>query len=179
MSPIAHPAPGTQRTVTAPDGARLAIFEHPATNGAAQGPTLVLAHGWTLTHESWLPVIERLQQTLPVRVVTYDQRGHGRSSAGAPRHPIHGLGEDLHRIIEALAPEGPLVLAGHSMGGMTIMAYAAEHDLPVNPLYFDGFLSIGCWPCTRAVKPGEDARAGRWAGKGKTECGLWQGENKL
>ncbi|MFD2608848.1 phosphoadenylyl-sulfate reductase [Deinococcus taklimakanensis] len=58
-------------------------------------------------------------------------------------------------------------------------AYAAEHDLPVNPLYFDGFLSVGCWPCTRAVKPGEDARAGRWSGKGKTECGLWQGENKL
>lgn len=58
-------------------------------------------------------------------------------------------------------------------------AYAQEHDLPVNPLYFDGFLSIGCWPCTRAVRPGEDARAGRWAGKGKTECGLWAGENSL
>ncbi|WP_034384787.1 phosphoadenylyl-sulfate reductase [Deinococcus sp. YIM 77859] len=58
-------------------------------------------------------------------------------------------------------------------------AYAREHDLPVNPLYWDGFLSIGCWPCTRAVRPGEDARAGRWAGKGKTECGLWTGENRL
>lgn len=58
-------------------------------------------------------------------------------------------------------------------------AYAKERDLPVNPLYFDGFLSIGCWPCTRAVRPGEDARAGRWAGKGKTECGLWAGENRL
>lgn len=57
--------------------------------------------------------------------------------------------------------------------------YAREHDLPVNPLYFDGFLSVGCWPCTRAVRPGEDARAGRWAGKGKTECGLWAGENRL
>ncbi len=58
-------------------------------------------------------------------------------------------------------------------------AYAAEHDLPINPLYLDGFLSIGCWPCTRAVRPGEDARAGRWAGQGKTECGLWAGEGKL
>lgn len=58
-------------------------------------------------------------------------------------------------------------------------AYAKEHDLPVNPLYWDGFLSVGCWPCTRAVKSGEDPRAGRWAGKGKTECGLWAGENKL
>jgi phosphoadenosine phosphosulfate reductase len=52
-------------------------------------------------------------------------------------------------------------------------AYAKEHELAVNPLYWEGFLSIGCWPCTRAVRPGEDARAGRWAGLGKTECGLW------
>ncbi|AWN22589.1 phosphoadenylyl-sulfate reductase [Deinococcus irradiatisoli] len=58
-------------------------------------------------------------------------------------------------------------------------AYAAEHDLPVSPLYAAGFLSVGCWPCTRAVRPGEDARAGRWAGKGKTECGLWAGEGQL
>ncbi len=58
-------------------------------------------------------------------------------------------------------------------------AYAKAHNLPINPLYFDGFLSIGCWPCTRAVRAGEDTRAGRWAGKGKTECGLWEGDNKL
>ncbi|WP_199188273.1 phosphoadenylyl-sulfate reductase [Deinococcus arcticus] len=58
-------------------------------------------------------------------------------------------------------------------------AYARAHELPVNPLYWDGFLSVGCWPCTRAVRPGEDARAGRWAGKGKTECGLWAGEGRL
>jgi phosphoadenosine phosphosulfate reductase len=58
-------------------------------------------------------------------------------------------------------------------------AYTTEHDLPVNPLYFDGFLSIGCAPCTRAVRPGEDARAGRWAGQGKTECGLWVGQNAI
>lgn len=57
--------------------------------------------------------------------------------------------------------------------------YARHHDLPVNPLYWDGFLSVGCAPCTRAVRPGEDARAGRWAGTGKTECGLWVGERAL
>lgn len=57
--------------------------------------------------------------------------------------------------------------------------YAKEHELPVNPMYWDGFLSIGCWPCTRAVRPGEDARAGRWAGQAKTECGLWVGEKAL
>ena len=58
-------------------------------------------------------------------------------------------------------------------------AYAQQYALPVNPLYHDGFLSVGCWPCTRAVRPGEDARAGRWAGRGKTECGLWAGEGRL
>jgi phosphoadenosine phosphosulfate reductase len=56
-------------------------------------------------------------------------------------------------------------------------SYATANDLPVNPLYWEGFLSIGCAPCTRAVRPGEDIRAGRWADagtKGKLECGLWQ-----
>jgi phosphoadenosine phosphosulfate reductase len=51
-------------------------------------------------------------------------------------------------------------------------AYVVEHDVVVNPLVERGFPSIGCAPCTRRVTPGEDARAGRWAGTGKTECGL-------
>ncbi|HVM06292.1 MAG TPA: phosphoadenylyl-sulfate reductase [Acidimicrobiales bacterium] len=50
--------------------------------------------------------------------------------------------------------------------------YVADHQLPVNPLTERGFPSIGCWPCTRPVMPGEDPRSGRWSGKGKTECGL-------
>ena len=51
-------------------------------------------------------------------------------------------------------------------------AYVAEHGVLVNPLLTDGYLSIGCAPCTRRVAPGEDPRSGRWAGTGKTECGL-------
>ncbi|SFP83571.1 phosphoadenylylsulfate reductase (thioredoxin) [Geodermatophilus dictyosporus] len=51
-------------------------------------------------------------------------------------------------------------------------AYLAEHQVPVNPLQEIGYASIGCAPCTRPVSPGEDPRAGRWAGRGKTECGL-------
>ncbi|GAA4663859.1 phosphoadenylyl-sulfate reductase [Streptomyces chumphonensis] len=51
-------------------------------------------------------------------------------------------------------------------------AYVAEHGVLTNPLLWDGYPSIGCAPCTRRVAPGEDARAGRWAGSGKTECGL-------
>lgn len=53
-----------------------------------------------------------------------------------------------------------------------LVAYAADNDVPINPLFHDGYLSIGCAPCTRSVAPGEDPRAGRWAGFGKTECGL-------
>jgi phosphoadenosine phosphosulfate reductase len=51
-------------------------------------------------------------------------------------------------------------------------AYIAEHQVPVNPLQEIGYASIGCEPCTRPVAPGEDPRAGRWAGKNKVECGL-------
>jgi phosphoadenosine phosphosulfate reductase len=47
-----------------------------------------------------------------------------------------------------------------------------EEDIPYNPLHDQGYTSIGCWPCTRAVLFGEDERAGRWSGTGKTECGL-------
>jgi len=53
-----------------------------------------------------------------------------------------------------------------------VEAYQVEHDLPRNPLVAQGYPSIGCGPCTRAVKPGEDPRAGRWSGTDKTECGL-------
>jgi phosphoadenosine phosphosulfate reductase len=51
-------------------------------------------------------------------------------------------------------------------------AYVAQHNILLNPLLLDGFDSIGCRPCTRRTVAGEDARAGRWAGSGKTECGL-------
>ena len=56
--------------------------------------------------------------------------------------------------------------------GDQLMDYVREHDVPTNPLLDDGFPSIGCAPCTRRVVPGEDARAGRWAGLTKTECGI-------
>ena len=50
--------------------------------------------------------------------------------------------------------------------------YIAENGVLMNPLLSDGYGSIGCWPCTRRLKPGEDARAGRWSGTNKVECGL-------
>jgi phosphoadenosine phosphosulfate reductase len=50
--------------------------------------------------------------------------------------------------------------------------YIAENGVLVNPLTYDGYPSIGCWPCTRRVAPGDDPRSGRWAGTTKTECGI-------
>jgi phosphoadenosine phosphosulfate reductase len=53
-----------------------------------------------------------------------------------------------------------------------VWAFIVTHRVPYNPLFDQGYASIGCWPCTRAVHAGEDERAGRWAGQAKTECGL-------
>jgi phosphoadenosine phosphosulfate reductase len=50
--------------------------------------------------------------------------------------------------------------------------YIQDYGVLVNPLVYDGYPSIGCWPCTRRVAPGEDPRSGRWAGTNKTECGI-------
>lgn len=55
---------------------------------------------------------------------------------------------------------------------LDLSVYTAEHGLPVHPLAERGYPSIGCWPCTKPVPPGEDPRSGRWAGLDKTECGL-------
>lgn len=56
-----------------------------------------------------------------------------------------------------------------------VWEYASKHNVPTNPLHQQGFPSIGCWPCTRAVAIGEDDRAGRWSGFNRTECGLHLG----
>lgn len=63
-------------------------------------------------------------------------------------------------------------LAGWS--SRDVWNYIAKHDVPYNPLHDHGYPSIGCAPCTTPVQIGEDPRAGRWRGTGKTECGLHQ-----
>ena len=121
-------------TVVTPDGALLRVQEYaaaPAPEGSTRDvsaavPTVVLAHGWTLTRASWLPVVDRLV-TAGVRVVTYDQRGHGESSPLQDRPSVRMLGDDLAAVLDVVAPRQPVVLGGHSMGGMTVMAYAGLH----------------------------------------------------
>lgn len=124
-APAADRTRTERRTVDVPDGARIAALDHPG-HGEGDGPTVVLAHGWCLTHETWDPVVTELRHRRPgVRVVTYDQPGHGFSTPGCKRAvEITDLAATLRAVIESLAPEGELVLAGHSMGGMTVMALA-------------------------------------------------------
>ena len=95
--------------------------------------SLVLAHGWTLAQAAWDDVAGLLAPRVAageLRLVRYDQRGHGRSTWGSPTPPtaeisIDQLGSDLAQVLDQLAPQGPVVLGGHSMGGMTIMCLAA------------------------------------------------------
>ncbi len=81
------------------------------------------------------------------------------------------------REIEPVAPDGAALVKISPLFDWSdedVWSYAIEHDVPVNALHAQGYPSIGCGPCTRAVAPGEDARAGRWASFAKTECGLHQ-----
>ncbi|HEY2205280.1 MAG TPA: alpha/beta hydrolase [Pseudonocardia sp.] len=104
---------------------------HVREDGPPDAPvTVVLAHGWTLDTRSWGPVARALARSgrPPVRVVRYDHRGHGRSAPVASSGmTIDALADDLADLITAVAPTGPVVLAGHSMGGMTAMALAERH----------------------------------------------------
>ena len=85
-------------------------------------PTVVMSHGYCLTSECWV-FQRRYLRWAGHRVVVWDQRGHGRSGRGvSSSYTIAQLGQDLASVITAVAPDGPLVLVGHSMGGMTTMA---------------------------------------------------------
>jgi pimeloyl-ACP methyl ester carboxylesterase len=108
--------------VTLSDGVRLFV----ETSGPADAPvTAVLLHGWCLDRRTWHQQAEALQGA---RVVRYDARGHGRSgSTRLKSATLAQLGDDLAEVLRAVAPSGPVVLAGHSMGGMTIMEYAATY----------------------------------------------------
>ncbi len=118
------------RTVVADDGVGLHV-EVDEADGAAQvdagagDPTLVFVHGWLLTMDCWH--FQRATLRGEHRMVFYDQRSHGRSDRSDAAHStLEQLGGDLARVIEAAAPTGPLVLVGHSMGGMTLMSLAEQ-----------------------------------------------------
>jgi pimeloyl-ACP methyl ester carboxylesterase len=120
---------GEQSSVTADDGVRLSCEEIAPASGRA-ALTVVLVHGFALDRRTWHFQRRSLAElTDPaVRVVLFDLRSHGRSErASRESCTIDQLGRDLDAVIRALAPEGPLVLVAHSMGGMTVMALAEQH----------------------------------------------------
>jgi pimeloyl-ACP methyl ester carboxylesterase len=110
-------------TVTADDGVEL----HVEIQDAPGAPlTVVFCHGYLLNCTSW--DVQRTMLAGKARVVLWDHRGHGRSGWGTPPNAtIDQVGRDLFAVIRAAAPRGRLVLVGHSMGGMAILALAKSH----------------------------------------------------
>ncbi|MFC4058656.1 alpha/beta fold hydrolase [Planomonospora corallina] len=115
---------GRPVTVTVDDGVQLAVDVEEAEDAKF---AVVFAHGWTMNRHCWH--FQREAFAGRATLVFYDQRGHGGSSAGAfDACTIDRLGDDLAAVITEAVPEGlPVVLVGHSMGGMTIMAFAERH----------------------------------------------------
>lgn len=104
------------------DGARL----HVTTYGREDAEvTLLLGHCWTADEQDWHYQVRHLLATYgpDLRLVTWDARGHGRSDVAVERDcTVSRLARDLGHVVDTFAGEGPLVLAGHSIGGMSIMA---------------------------------------------------------
>ncbi|MFJ3232460.1 alpha/beta fold hydrolase [Streptomyces sp. NPDC086787] len=118
--PYAPPAPARELTLLSADGASLHVEVH----GPDDAPAVVLAHGWTCSTAFWAAQIRDL--AADHRVIAYDQRGHGRSPA-SPACTTDALADDLEAVLAGtLAPGEKAVIAGHSMGGMTVMAAAAR-----------------------------------------------------
>lgn len=113
--------------VTTPDGVPLAVREV----GPVDAPlTVVFAHGFCLRMGAFYFQRMRLSEEWGprVRMIFYDQRGHGQSGEAAPdTYTVAQLGEDLETVLQVIAPRGPIVLVGHSMGGMTVLSHARHY----------------------------------------------------
>lgn len=116
---VARPDHQIVRTV---DGAELAVWD--LAGDGPDAPVVVLPHCWGCSHEIWVPVARRLRDH-GHRVVLYDQRGHGLSTRGTAPLAIDTLAHDLEAVLEATEVRD-VVLAGHSMGGFTVMSLATH-----------------------------------------------------
>jgi phosphoadenosine phosphosulfate reductase len=109
-----------------------------------------------------------LRKVMPLRTALRDYTAWAsglRRDEAVSRADVHVVEWDEQRSMVKLNP-----IATWTQDDVD--RYIADNGILVNPLLSDGYGSIGCWPCTRRLKPGEDARAGRWAGSNKVECGL-------
>lgn len=108
--------------VTTADGARLRVHAY----GPPDGDVIVFVHGWSCCLEYWNPQIHAFARDH--RVIAFDQRGHGASTLGSCRFDAEQLADDLSDVLDAALPAGrKAVLVGHSMGGITIQAWAKFH----------------------------------------------------
>ena len=117
-------------SVQLPDGARLHTELHPEQSDGVPPVTVVLLHGWTLDKRLWRRQVADLPALVgaPVRLLTFDLRGHGRSTTTCrAAATLAQLADDLDVVLRERAPEGRLVLVGHSLGGMAIMEYAHRY----------------------------------------------------
>jgi pimeloyl-ACP methyl ester carboxylesterase len=111
--------------VEADDGTLLHVEVDELPDGAEAPVTVVFSHGYALSLDSWHYQRKALRGRY--RLVFWDQRGHGRSATGPHGSAtIDQVGRDLARVLQAVVPEGPVVLVGHSMGGMTVMSLAEK-----------------------------------------------------
>jgi pimeloyl-ACP methyl ester carboxylesterase len=122
LPPLTDPPPPGSRTVRTDDGIDL----HVEVDGPPDAPlTVVLSHGFTARLAEW--ELQRSALRHRARLVLWDQRGHGRSGwTPLSRATIDRTGRDLGQVLDAVVPTGPVVLAGHSMGGMSILALARQ-----------------------------------------------------
>lgn len=129
--------PDRELTVIASDGVRLHVEVDeprgvaPAREGdriLAEPPTIVFSHGYCLSLRCWV-FQRRALRAAGYRIVLWDQRGHGKSGTGeTDSYHIDQLGRDLKAVIDEVAPSGPMVLVGHSMGGMTMMSLGLDFE---------------------------------------------------
>lgn len=113
--------------VTTPDGVPLAVREVGPEDAQV---TVVFAHGFCLRMGAFHFQRVRLAEEWgpQVRMIFYDQRGHGQSGEASPdTYTLTQLGRDLETLLQITAPRGPIVLVGHSMGGMTVLAHARQY----------------------------------------------------
>lgn len=116
--------PGQQTVVRSSDGTQLNVESY----GPDDAPTVVLAHGWTCSIVFWTKQVDALVAD-GVRVITYDQRGHGASRPPGPAgHTADALADDLSAVLHSPLIAGRrVIVAGHSMGAMTLIAFGARH----------------------------------------------------
>jgi pimeloyl-ACP methyl ester carboxylesterase len=114
-------------TVTAADGTHLHV-EVVEPTAPTTKPTIVFVHGFALDMGTFYFQRKLFTERGDHRLVFYDQPGHGKSSKlKSGNYDIAGLGESLAAVLNATVPDGPIILVGHSMGGMTIMAFAEKY----------------------------------------------------